>query len=60
MSYVSLEIASSKAAAALAVICGTRFLIDRFRLARCVVYLLIFSDNTIHIIINGSAIAYLS
>ncbi len=67
--------------AALAIICGTHFLIDRYRLARFVVWLkngargpftatgyaddvppwlsvwlLIWADNTIHIIINGLAI----
>lgn len=70
--------------AAIAVICGTHFLIDRFRLARFVVWfkngakgpvtatgyaddvpawlsvwLLIWADNTLHIVINGLAIAYL-
>lgn len=67
--------------AALAVICGTHFVIDRWRLARLVVWLkngpwkpltatgyqddvppwlsvwlLIFADNTIHLLINGLAI----
>lgn len=69
---------------ALLVICGTHFLIDRFRIARFVVWfkngpwlpltntgyqpdvpswlavwLLIFADNTLHLIINGLAIAFL-
>lgn len=69
--------------AAILIICGTHFLIDRFRLARFVVWLkngatgpftatgyaddvppwlsvwlLIWADNTIHIIINGLAIYY--
>lgn len=68
--------------AALAIICGTHFLIDRYRLARFVVWikngargpitatgypddvppwlavwLLIIADNTLHILINGAAIA---
>lgn len=68
--------------AALAIIGGTHFLIDRFRLARFVVWakngcrgpitatgyaddvpawmavwLLIIADNTLHILINGAAIA---
>lgn len=71
--------------AALAFICGTHFLIDRFRLARFVVWakngmrgpvtatgyaddvppwlsvwLLIWADNTLHIICNGLAVAYLA
>lgn len=66
---------------ALAIICGTHFLIDRYRLARFVVWvkngpwlprtatgyqddvppwlsvwLLIWADNTLHILINGMAI----
>lgn len=70
--------------AALAVICGTHFVIDRWRLARFVVWLkngpwkpltatgyqddvpawlsvwlLIFADNTIHLICNGLAIWWL-
>jgi hypothetical protein len=75
----------TQSVAALAVICGTHFLIDRFRLARFVVWakngyiaepvtatgyredvppwlsvwLLIWADNTLHIIINGLAIYYL-
>lgn len=69
--------------AAIAIICGTHFLIDRYRLARFVVWakngatgpitgtgyaddvppwlsvwLLIWADNTIHIIINGLAIHF--
>lgn len=71
----------TRSLAALAVICGTHFLIDRYRLARFVVWakngpwlpctatgyqddvpawlavwLLIWADNTLHIIINGVAI----
>lgn len=71
----------TQSAAALAVICSTHFLIDRFRLARFVVWLkngpwlpqtatgyqadvpawlsvwlLIWADNTLHILINGFAI----
>lgn len=78
----------SQSPAAIAVILGTHFLIDRFRLARFVVWakngyllteigpatatgyrddvpawlsvwLLIIADNTIHIICNGLALAYL-
>lgn len=71
----------TQSAAAIAVICGTHFLIDRYRLARFVVWakngahgpvtatgyaddvppwlsvwLLIWADNTLHIVINGLAI----
>jgi len=74
--------------AALAVICGTHFIIDRWRLARFVVWaknwpwlpwaecsatgyhesrpawmsvwLLIIADNTLHILINGAAITFLT
>lgn len=71
----------TQSVAALAVICGTHFVIDRWRLARFVVWLkngpwkpitatgypddvppwlavwlLIFADNTIHLLINGAAI----
>ena len=70
---------------ALAAICGSHFLVDRFRLARFVVWfkngpwkpltatgyqddvpawlsvwLLIIADNTIHVICNGLAIAFLA
>lgn len=73
----------TQSTAALAIICGTHFLIDRYRLARFVVWikngpwlpqtatgyqddvppwlsvwLLIWADNTLHIIINGLAIHY--
>lgn len=69
-------------AAALVIVCGTHFLIDRYRLARFVVWakngcrgpitatgypddvppwlsvwLLIIADNTLHILINGAALA---
>ena len=71
----------TRSPAALAIICGTHFLIDRYRLARFVVWakngpwlprtatgyqddvppwlsvwLLIWADNTLHILINGVAI----
>lgn len=71
--------------AALAIICGTHFIIDRWRLARFVVWfkngpwhpitatgyqddvpawlsvwLLIFADNTLHMICNGMAIRFIS
>lgn len=73
----------TQSAAALFIICGTHFLIDRYRLARFVVWakngaqgpitatgyaddvpawlsvwLLIWADNTLHILINGLAIHY--
>lgn len=73
----------TQSVAALVIICGTHFLIDRYRLARFVVWakngpwlpqtatgyqddvppwlsvwLLIWADNTLHILINGLAIHY--
>lgn len=87
VSYTLPFLLLTQSIAAIAFIVGTHFLIDRFRLARFVVWfkngyafsggivtgtgykddvppwlsvwLLIIADNTLHIICNGVAIAYL-
>ena len=44
---------------ALLVISGTHIVIDRYRLARHLVWLMIVSDNTIHLLINTGAVIWL-